>query len=283
MAGPSMSASWTRCSTSASRTAWVLPPVTVISTRGWSFRNPAMRRGSRYWPMVWEAAMARRPADSPAVAATASRALFGERGEFIRVGKQGFAGRGEGDPAAAAVEEGNGELRFEGLDLLGDGGLGEQEFFGGLAEVQVASDGAEDAEAEIFHSDQSTESLYPPPKSLEKKWPMPWKNPPCFFAGGFVSWRGSRGCRRGLGGHVGRRRGRRCVALVDERDGDLGVGLSSGNGWGGGGGGAGRGLRFGRGERRCRPVWRMGRRQVSPLRAWRVDSHRVRFRCRRRR
>lgn len=111
--------------------------------------------------------------------------FFGESGEFIGIGKQGFAGKGERNPASAAVKEGDREFGFEGLDLLSDGGLGEQEFFGRLAEVQVPGDGAEDAEAEIFHSDQSTESFYPPPKSLAKKWPMPWKNPPCFFAGGF--------------------------------------------------------------------------------------------------
>jgi hypothetical protein len=85
--------------------------------------------------------------------------FFGERSEFIGVGKQGLASCGQGDPAATAIEEGDGELRFEGLDLLGDCGLGEQEFFGGLTEVQVPGDNAEDAEAEIFHSDQTTESL----------------------------------------------------------------------------------------------------------------------------
>jgi hypothetical protein len=82
--------------------------------------------------------------------------FFGERGKFIGVGEQGFACGGESDSSSAAVEEGDGELGFEGLDLLGYGGLGEEEFFGGLAEVQVTGDGAEDAEAEVFHSDQST-------------------------------------------------------------------------------------------------------------------------------
>ncbi len=112
--------------------------------------------------------------------------FFGEGGKFLGVGQQGFAGCGQRDPASAAIEEGYGEFRFESLDLLGDGGLGEEEFFGGLAEVQVTGDGAEDAEAEIFHSDQSIESCYLPPKSLEKKCPMPWKKPVCFFAGGWV-------------------------------------------------------------------------------------------------
>ena len=77
--------------------------------------------------------------------------FFRERGEFVCIGEQGFTGCGERDAASAAIEEGDGELRLERLDLLGDGGLGEEEFFGCLAEVQVAGDGAEDAEAEIFH------------------------------------------------------------------------------------------------------------------------------------
>ena len=76
---------------------------------------------------------------------------FGERGDLGGEGKQCFSGGSEGDAASAAIEESDAELSFEGLDLLGDGGLGEEELFGGLAEVQVAGDGTEDAEAEVFH------------------------------------------------------------------------------------------------------------------------------------
>ena len=85
-------------------------------------------------------------------------ALLGERGEFFGVGKQGGAGGGEREFAAGAVEEGGVEFGFEGFDLLGDRGLGEEEFLGGHAEVQVASGRAEDLEAEVFHLKQRTGS-----------------------------------------------------------------------------------------------------------------------------
>ena len=48
------------------------------------------------------------------------------------------------------MKERDAELRFERLDLLGDGGLGEEELFGGAAEAEVLRDGAEDDEAEVF-------------------------------------------------------------------------------------------------------------------------------------
>ncbi len=71
--------------------------------------------------------------------------------EFIGEGEQDFAGRGERDAAVCTLEERNGQFGLERFNLLGDGGLGEQEFFGGLAKVQVSRDGAKDPESEIFH------------------------------------------------------------------------------------------------------------------------------------
>ena len=163
----------------------MLPPVTVISTRGMVFEEAGNEAREQILADGLRGGDGEASGGVSGSCGDGFAGFFGECGEFIRIGKQGFAGCGESDPASAAVEEGDGEFGLEGLDLLGDGGLGEQEFFGGLAEVQVAGDGAEDAEAEIFHSDQSIESYYLPPKSLEKKWPMPWKNPVCFFAGGW--------------------------------------------------------------------------------------------------
>jgi len=84
--------------------------------------------------------------------------FFGKSGESIGVGEQGFSSCGQRDPATAAIEECDREFRLQRFDLLGDGWLGEQEFLGGLAEVQVTGDGAKDAEAKIFHPDQSTAS-----------------------------------------------------------------------------------------------------------------------------
>lgn len=77
--------------------------------------------------------------------------LIGEGFKLVSEGQEGGSSGGEGDAAAGAVEEGKAVLVFQGFDLLGDGGLGEEELFGGAGEVEVSGDGAEDLEAEVFH------------------------------------------------------------------------------------------------------------------------------------
>jgi len=82
--------------------------------------------------------------------------LLGQVGEFFGEGKQGRTGRSKRELTSGAVKESDGKLGLEGFDLLGDRGLGEEEFLGGHAEVQVACGRAEDLEAEIFHLEQRT-------------------------------------------------------------------------------------------------------------------------------
>ena len=50
--------------------------------------------------------------------------LVAEGLEAIGEGKEGGAAGGKGDAAVAAIEEGDSELVFQGLDLLGYGGAG---------------------------------------------------------------------------------------------------------------------------------------------------------------
>jgi hypothetical protein len=48
------------------------------------------------------------------------------------------------------VEQAHSEIVFERFDLERNGGLGEEQMFGSLAEIQVFGDRAEDFEAEIL-------------------------------------------------------------------------------------------------------------------------------------
>src|SRR5260370_9409296 len=57
------------------------------------------------------------------------------------------------DMSTPAIEQGYAELIFKRLDLLGDCGLREQQFFCGPAEVQMLCDGPEYSYAEIFYHD----------------------------------------------------------------------------------------------------------------------------------
>ncbi len=114
MAGPSMSASWTRCSTSASRTCLGIASGDgdfdagmVFEEAGDEARQQILADGLRGGDGESSSGISGGCGDGFA-------SLFGQRGEFIGVGKQGFAGCGKSDPAAAAVEEGGGEFRLRG-------------------------------------------------------------------------------------------------------------------------------------------------------------------------
>jgi len=72
---------------------------------------------------------------------------------LVGEGEQCLTGGSEGELAAGAVKESGAEFGFESFDLLGDGGLREEEFFGGDAEVEVSRGGPEDLEAEVFHGE----------------------------------------------------------------------------------------------------------------------------------
>ena len=69
---------------------------------------------------------------------------------FGGIGEQGTALWREGDTVTGAIKETYAEIFFQSLNLKSDGGLGEEEMFGGFAEVQMFGDGAEDFEAEVF-------------------------------------------------------------------------------------------------------------------------------------
>jgi len=71
-------------------------------------------------------------------------------GDFFCAIEERGALAGEGSAAGGAVEEADAKVIFEGFDLQGYGGLGEEEMLGGFAEAEVFGDGAEDFEAEVF-------------------------------------------------------------------------------------------------------------------------------------
>ncbi len=79
--------------------------------------------------------------------------LVGEQFEAIGEAVEDCTGGSEGHAAAGAIEEGGAELIFESLDVLRDGGLGEEELFGGLAEAEALGHGSEDAKTEVLHDD----------------------------------------------------------------------------------------------------------------------------------
>lgn len=79
--------------------------------------------------------------------------LFGfgdDGGEAGGVVEEQFALCGQGDMAAGAIEEADAQVFFERFDLQRDGGLGEKELLGGLAEAQVVGHGAEDLQPEVL-------------------------------------------------------------------------------------------------------------------------------------
>jgi hypothetical protein len=79
--------------------------------------------------------------------------MFGLRCQcrnFPGIPQENRTRRGERDPIGGAVEQSHSKIVFERFDLERNGGLGEEQMFGGFAEIQVFSDRAEDFEAEIL-------------------------------------------------------------------------------------------------------------------------------------
>ena len=103
----------------------MLLPVTAISTRGWSLRDPAMRPGQ----ILADGLVG---GDGEAVQRCSGgcgdgfACFLSEHCELIRVGKQGFAGSGRATLPPLRSKRLR-RVPIEGLDLSGHGGLGEQE------------------------------------------------------------------------------------------------------------------------------------------------------------
>jgi hypothetical protein len=81
-----------------------------------------------------------------------SAGFLGETRAFASVAEEDDAGIGKADAAFAAVEEGDGQFLFEGVNLLANRGLAEVETLGRAAEAGFFGDGAEDLEPEILHA-----------------------------------------------------------------------------------------------------------------------------------
>jgi len=71
-------------------------------------------------------------------------------------GLEDAAGGGEGDLAAFAVEEALAYFAFEGLDLGGDGGLGDAQLLGGSGEALLVPDFKEGFELFEVHAELSS-------------------------------------------------------------------------------------------------------------------------------
>ena len=182
--------------------------------------------------------------------------FFGERGKFIGVGKQGFASRGQGDPAAAAVERATESSDSRALICWATAGwvsrsssAAWREFRwwsrrgrrgGGVFDpirVQILPVNRRRVWRRSGRCCGRTRSVSWLAGGLaQRRWLLAWLPEPCLVA----AWAAVRRSCRPAGRSPGR-------------------GLPAGAA-GVAGGGAGQGLRSGRGGKRCRPESRMGRR-----------------------
>jgi hypothetical protein len=91
------------------------------------------------------------------------------------VREQGGSGRGQADGAAVAVEQPYAEVTFERLDLLGQGGTGDQQPLGGAAEVELFGDRDEVPQLTELHLRHAT-SLRGCASQQEgiRSWHRPW-------------------------------------------------------------------------------------------------------------
>jgi hypothetical protein len=78
--------------------------------------------------------------------------FIGEASAFAGIAEEDGAGVGEANAAFAAVEQGGGQLFFEGANLLAHRRLAEVETLGRAAKAGFFGDGAKDAKPEILHS-----------------------------------------------------------------------------------------------------------------------------------